>query len=180
MLTRAQLQQEVSTHNLPLCTILTNTTTVQAINEFVLELGLKENSSEKRQKMASLALNDDEWTCVRLFCNVLQVRNTTCLNTTEPWLYSARKRCSTGVLLIIKPEPPKCTPCIGEDVHGMGEVLKQTRYACFIPALAAGMAKLDQYYQRSAPSDAHIMAMGKLSVSHVAHSVYCSDLITAI
>ena len=54
------------------------------------------------------------------------------------------------------------------------------RYACFVPALAVGMAKLNQYYQWSATSDAHIMAMGKLSVSHVSHCVYCSDLSTAV
>ena len=36
------------------------------------------------------------------------------------------------------------------------------RYVCFIPALDAGMAKLDKYYQRSAASDAHIMAMGNI------------------
>ena len=36
------------------------------------------------------------------------------------------------------------------------------RYSCFIRALEAGMAKLDTYYKRSAESDAHIMAMGKL------------------
>ena len=37
----------------------------------------------------------------------------------------------------------------------------KSRYSCFIPSLNAGMAKLDQYYNRSAESDAHIMAMGK-------------------
>src|SRR6202020_3522825 len=34
------------------------------------------------------------------------------------------------------------------------------RYNAFVPALTAGMAKLNTYYQRSAESDAHIMAMG--------------------
>jgi hypothetical protein len=33
-------------------------------------------------------------------------------------------------------------------------------YACFVSALDVGMAKLDNYYQRSAASNAHIMAMG--------------------
>jgi hypothetical protein len=33
-------------------------------------------------------------------------------------------------------------------------------YHAFTPALAAGMMKLNTYYQRSANSDAHIMAMG--------------------
>ena len=37
------------------------------------------------------------------------------------------------------------------------------RYQSFIPALDAGMAKLDEYYQRSAESDAHIMAMGTVA-----------------
>ena len=38
------------------------------------------------------------------------------------------------------------------------------RYRTFVPALTAGMAKLNTYYQRSAESDAHIMAMGKTSL----------------
>ena len=37
----------------------------------------------------------------------------------------------------------------------------KTRYESFVPALAAGMAKFNTYYQRSAESDAHIMAMGE-------------------
>ena len=46
----------------------------EAVDEFVLELGLKESSSEKRRKITSLALNSEEWTRVRLFCNILQVQ----------------------------------------------------------------------------------------------------------
>ena len=34
------------------------------------------------------------------------------------------------------------------------------RYSNFIPALNAGMDKITTYYERSADSDAHIMAMG--------------------
>jgi hypothetical protein len=36
----------------------------------------------------------------------------------------------------------------------------KSRYEGFVPALNAGMAKLNTYYERSAESDAHIMAMG--------------------
>lgn len=39
------------------------------------------------------------------------------------------------------------------------------RYRSFIPSLKAGMAKLDTYYQRSAESDAHIMAMGDIQIT---------------
>ena len=102
------------------------TTTMQAINEFVLEQGLKENSSEKQQKMASLALNADKWTCVHLFCNILKVSITTSLNCTDTWLYSACKQRSASVLFFLKSEPPKCPPSIGADVCGLGESLKQT------------------------------------------------------
>jgi hypothetical protein len=46
------------------------------------------------------------------------------------------------------------------------------RYSSFEQALNAGMQKLDEYYQRSAASDAHIMAMGKyLNTFHL-----CTDL----
>ena len=37
---------------------------------------------------------------------------------------------------------------------------EKPRYSVFKPALEAAMAKLDEYYQRTAASDAHIIAMG--------------------
>lgn len=43
----------------------------------------------------------------------------------------------------------------------------KARYAPFIPALTAGMAKVNAYYERTAASDAHIMAMGKRSVDRI-------------
>ena len=46
---------------------------VQAVDEFIYELGLKESNIEKRRKIDSLALHEDEWMRVRLFCNLLQV-----------------------------------------------------------------------------------------------------------
>ena len=36
-------------------------------------------------------------------------------------------------------------------------------YTLFVPALEAGMQKLNQHYKHSAESNAHIMAMGKLT-----------------
>ena len=37
---------------------------------------------------------------------------------------------------------------------------EKPRYSVFKPALEAAMAKLDEYYCRTAESDAHIIAMG--------------------
>jgi hypothetical protein len=42
-------------------------------------------------------------------------------------------------------------------------------YAPFVPALDAGMEKLDEYYQHTAAFDAHIMAMGKYQILLLCH-----------
>ena len=46
---------------------------LQAVDEFVLSLAHKEPNAEKWHKLSALSLHDDKWTCVRLFCNILQV-----------------------------------------------------------------------------------------------------------
>jgi hypothetical protein len=71
MLYRAQSRREVSA---PPCLFLLLTNVLhQAVDKFILGLGVKEASAEKRRKIAALTLHDDEWTRVRLFCNILQV-----------------------------------------------------------------------------------------------------------
>jgi hypothetical protein len=48
-----------------------------------------------------------------------------------------------------------------ERMHAAWEkISNKPQYSSFIPAPEAGTQKLDQYYQHSAESDAHIMAMG--------------------
>ena len=50
-----------------------------------------------------------------------------------------------------------------EKMHAAWEkVSNKPRYECFTAALNMGMKKLDEYYQHSSVSDAHIMAMGKI------------------
>ena len=46
----------------------------QAVNEFILSIGAKETTADKRRKTSDLVLDEEEWTRVRLFCNILQVR----------------------------------------------------------------------------------------------------------
>lgn len=72
MLTRAESRQKVvvifiSLHKSFLLVM-------QAVDEFVYELGYKETNIEKRRKIDALTLKEGEWTRVRLFCNLLQVR----------------------------------------------------------------------------------------------------------
>jgi len=51
-------------------------TTTQVVNEFIIKVGLKEVNSEKHSRVTDLALSEEEWERVRLFCNLLQV----CIN----------------------------------------------------------------------------------------------------
>ena len=55
------------------CASLSTLDILQAVDEFVCELRLRELNPEKRRKIAALALDEEEWTRVRLFSNILQV-----------------------------------------------------------------------------------------------------------
>lgn len=46
--------------------------TAQALTEFIFELVSKEKDAEKRAKLVALSMGPEEWTRVRLFCNLLQ------------------------------------------------------------------------------------------------------------
>ena len=154
MLTRAELCQE-------------------AVDEFILELGLKESSCEKRRKITSLALNSEEWTWVRLFCNILQVRTTTCVdsNVLMHDLIQHASDAQQAFSSLSTPILQNALPALEKMHAAWKKASSKSCYSCFIPALNVGMVKLDQYYNRSAESDAHIMAMGKSSLI----TVYCAD-----
>ena len=47
----------------------------QAVDKFIVGLGVKEVNADKQHKISAHALHDEEWTRVCLFCNILQVRN---------------------------------------------------------------------------------------------------------
>ena len=47
------------------------------------------------------------------------------------------------------------------------KVSEKLRYSLFRPALQAAMTKLDEYYQRTAVSDAHIITMGTSYIQFV-------------
>lgn len=52
-------------------------------------------------------------------------------------------------------------PALEKLYIGWEKASKKPRYKAFVPALTAGLAKLDECYQRTGTSDAHIMAMGE-------------------
>jgi len=100
----------------------------QAIDEFILELGVKETNAEKWCKITALALDEEERTWVHLFCNVLAVSYTLLhvhillMHGSTP----ACRRCPASLLFFLDTNPLKCTPGIGEDACGMGKSLQQT------------------------------------------------------
>ena len=70
-------------------------------------------------------------------------------------------------LLSRNPSLQNALPALERMYAAWEKASSKSCYVFFVPALEAGMAKLDQYYQRSAASDTHIMAMGKIYFSLV-------------
>lgn len=53
-------------------------------------------------------------------------------------------------------------PAIEKLCGAWEKALKKWKYNAFVPALEEGMSKLNDYYEKTAASDAHIMAMSKI------------------
>jgi hypothetical protein len=74
MLIRAESRRQVSSSLFSLSLVTYTYSVLQAVDKFVHDLRLEETNNEKRRELAALALDEEEWTSVRLFCNILQVR----------------------------------------------------------------------------------------------------------
>ena len=74
MLHRASSRRQVSNLNCFFAAL--HLSLHQSVDEFILGLGIKEANADKRRKISALVLSEEEWTRVRLFCNILQVRST--------------------------------------------------------------------------------------------------------
>ena len=145
----------------------------EAIDKFVLELGVKETSSERCHKITSLTLNSEEWTRVHLFCNILQVRAATYVDSTV-LMHGLIQHTNNAQQVFSSSSTPtlqNALPVLDKMHAAWKKASSKGHYLCFAPALNAGMVKLDQYYQCSAESDAHIMAMGTPSFI----PVHCAD-----
>ena len=139
---------------------------MQAVDKFICELRLWEANPEKWRKIAALALNKEEWTCVRLFTNILQVHpvNTLFLsNTNLTKLLKHVDKSQHAFSASSRPTLHNTLPAL-ERLHAKWEkASKKPCYKIFKPALTAGMAKIDKYYQQSGASDTHIIAMGNVT-----------------
>ena len=165
MLNRAETKREVSQLPLTLEYHISHAL-LQCCDEFVYALRRKETSAEKRRKIGDLALSEEEWNRVRLFCNLLQV-----------FIFLG---CGHGRFLIsnhwpqhadiaqqafsadARPTLHNALPAIEKMYSAWQKASEKPHYRIFKPALEAAMAKLDEYYKRTAESDAHIIAMGMI------------------
>lgn len=118
---------------------------------------------EKKKKLDALELSEEEWACVGLFCNLLGV--------------SLFQYISAYTLLIVShvvqyadeaqqafsadkyPTLYNALPAIEKMYSSWEKASKKWKYEAFAPALEEGMSKLNDYYEKTAASDSHIMAM---------------------
>jgi hypothetical protein len=148
---------------------------LKAVDEFIMGVGLKEMNAEKRRKLAALALHEEEWTQVRLFCNLLHVCFTFMLHqfvlthddidTPKSQLDQHADSAQQAFSAAKVPTLQFALPAIEQLYASWEKASSKSRYDSFVLALNAGMAKLNTYYERSAESDAHIMAMGNVCTS---------------
>jgi hypothetical protein len=141
---------------------------MKAVDVFVYELGVKTEDLAKRQKIDALKLTKDEWRRVRAFRSLLSVHIflsfscSLCLRGVAQHADTAQKAFSSESI----PAMSNALPAI-ERLHAeWSERLEKVDYIPFAQALRAGLKKIEEYYQKTADSDAHIIAMSMVLQSN--------------
>ncbi|KIL54083.1 hypothetical protein M378DRAFT_182669 [Amanita muscaria Koide BX008] len=114
------------------------------VDEFVYELGIHTAGNlEARKKIDALRLSDAEWDRLGIFCSLLSHADKA-----QQAFSSAR----TPTLF-------HTIPAI-ETLHAAWSTrAERFKYYAFKPALDAATTKLNEYYQKTADSDAHVLVM---------------------
>ncbi|KAG6882036.1 hypothetical protein C0992_012912, partial [Termitomyces sp. T32_za158] len=107
------------------------------VNMFIYELGIKEESLEKCAKIHALKLTDQEW---------------------ERHADKAQQSFSSAQL----PTLFNAIPAIEILYSAWNTRATKKKYELFTPALNAATRKLNEYYEKTADSNAHIIAMGNV------------------
>ena len=160
MLKRAEKLKDVRFDQYGQCFTIVNTLGIkQDVDTFVHEISGAEKDRDTRRKSSDLQLSPDEWGQVKILLDLLSV--------SERAQQSFSSDCGASVHLVL--------PAL-EAMHKAW--LSQTskmKYidAGLIVALNAGIEKIGEYYERSAESDAYIVAMcEQISFSHLASLPY--------
>ncbi|KAH7902996.1 hypothetical protein BJ138DRAFT_1021272 [Hygrophoropsis aurantiaca] len=119
------------------------------VNTFVYELGVKESDLRKRTKIDALMLSPDEWIRVRLFTDLL----------------AHADRAQQAFSSDAGPSLHYALPAL-EGLHKAWlSRSEKVKYIDFTDALSAGVEKINEYYEKTADSDAYIFAMCMLSLN---------------
>jgi len=120
------------------------------VDTFVYELGLKAESIEKWAKIDALKLTNEEWGRVGIFCSLL----------------GHTDKAQQAFSSVHVPTLFNAVPAV-EALHSVWHNQStKSKYAPFHDALNAATAKLGEYYEKTADSNAHILAMGMCSSSN--------------
>lgn len=135
----------------------------------------------KRQKIDDLALNANEWAQVKSFNDLLAVRCRNsfivlCCSLTND--HGTKQHADNAQHAFSSDKAPTlhlALPAL-EAIH-KAWTTRQTRekYKDFLPALKAGLTKIEEYYDRTSDSDAYTFAMRCVPLLTVPY--HCSQLI---
>lgn len=119
---------------------------IKDVDTFVHEMAGAEKDREKRAKLQDLQLTDEEWTRVSMLLGLLAKA--------EYAQQSFSSDCGPATHLAL--------PAL-ESLHKAWHTRStKADYIDFWPALEAGVAKISSYYEKTADSNAYIMAMRTL------------------
>ncbi|KAF8240617.1 hypothetical protein L208DRAFT_1514732, partial [Tricholoma matsutake] len=113
------------------------------VDTFVYEIGREEKDLSKRKKIDDLFLSDAEWERIGLFNDLLAHAD----NAQQAFLSD---KGSTLHLAL---------PALEALHKAWTKRAERVKYIDFVPALNAGLAKIAEYYDRTADSDAYTFAM---------------------
>ncbi|KIL54872.1 hypothetical protein M378DRAFT_91765 [Amanita muscaria Koide BX008] len=119
--------------------------TKKFVQDFVYELGLRAGTEglDARKKIDALMLTESEWERVRMFCSLLRQADKA-----QQAFSSAQTPTLFGAI-----------PAI-ETLHSAWNTrADKIKYSSFHGALHAATAKLNEYYEKTADSNAHILVM---------------------
>ncbi|KAG6813328.1 hypothetical protein H0H92_012141 [Tricholoma furcatifolium] len=113
------------------------------IDAFLWKISQKERNCEKQAKLLSLRLSSEEWNHVKMFIRLLQLADR------AQQAFSAENA----------PTLHNALPALEALHEAWSSRQNQTKYLEFADALGAGVAKLEQYYQKTSETHAYTLAM---------------------
>ncbi|KAF5365840.1 hypothetical protein D9757_012805 [Collybiopsis confluens] len=113
------------------------------MNTFIYEMGMAEPNLQKRRKIDSLQLQDDEWICLGYFITLLTYADN------AQQAFSAEKEPSLYIGI----------PALEALHRAWSTRSTRSKYSPFRTALEAGVSKVEEYYEKITDNQAYIISM---------------------